>query len=230
MPRHGIQKVNNVTQQNKNQPEEPLQGEVEVAAEMQDLKRDMRSAKLVDWLQKNQQQLLAGAVIVVLALAAGGLWSEKQKTYKQSAAIVYYQALSVSDSKQRQALLETVVSDYPDTAYAILSHARLATLGDREVHLRAVMSNDDATPELKWQARLDLAEWFIESGKLDEAKGLLAEKTGNQYEQLRFYLLAQTLTGAEKANALQKALDAISNDSILKTEIEAQLASQKAGQ
>jgi len=223
-------KVNNVTQQNKKQPEEPLQGEVEIAAEMQDLKRDMRSAKLVDWLQKNQQQLLAGAVVIVLALAAGGLWAEKQKTYKQSAAIVYYQALAVSDDKQRQALLETIVSDYPDTAYATLAHTRLATLGDREVHLRAVMTNDDAMPELKWQARLDLAEWFIESGKLDEAKSLLVEKTGKQFEELRFYLLAQTLTGSEKTDALQKALDAVSNDSILKAEIEAQLASQKVGQ
>ena len=197
---------------------------------MQDLKRDMRSAKLVDWLQQNQQQLLAGAVVIILALAAGGMWAEKQKAYKQSASVVYYQGLASADDKQRQALLETVVSDYPDTAYATLSHMRLATIANREVNLRDVMNDANATPELKWQARLDLAEWFIESGKADEAKSLLTEKTGKEFEQLRFYLLAQTLTGSEKADALQKSLDAISNDSILKAEIEAQLASQKVGQ
>jgi len=217
-------KVIHVTKNNNKQPEEPMQDDEQLAMHMEELKRDMRSAKITDWLQKNQQQLIVGAVIVLLAMAGAGLWSEKQKTYKESAAMMYFQALSVVDDAQRKSLLETVTTDYADTGYSVLAHIRLAPLADTELHLRAVIDNNDATPELRWQARLDLAEFFINQEKIDEAKGLLSSSVGQQYEQLRYYLLAEVSSGDERKSYLQKALDAISNDAVLKADIETKLA------
>jgi len=212
----------------KNQSEEPMQEmDTQLGAEMDELKRDMRSAKITNWFEKNQQQLIAGAVIVLMAMAGAGLWSEKQKTYKESAAMMYFQALSVVDNTQRQALLEAVVKDYADTGYAILAHVRLAPLTDTEKNLRAVIANDDATPEFRWQARLDLAEFFIAQGKVDESKSLLQATVGEQFQQLRYALLADISTGETQKGYLQKALDAISNDAVLKADIESKLA--KAG-
>ncbi len=215
----------------KNQPEEPMQEDVPMdaalGAEMEELKRDMRSATITSWFEKNQQQLIAGAVIVLLVMAGAGLWAEKQKTYKESAAMMYFQALSVLDDSQRQALLEAVVKDYADTGYAILAHVRLAPLADTEKNLRAVIENDDATPEFRWQARLDLAEFFIAQDKVDESKVLLQALVGKQFQQLRYALLAKISTGDTQKEYLQKALDASSNDAVLKADIEAKLA--KAG-
>jgi len=209
----------------KNQSEEPMQEmDTQLGAEMDELKRDMRSAKITNWFEKNQQQLIAGAVIVLVAMAGAGLWSEKQKTYKESAAMMYFQALSVVDDSQRKALLEAVVNDYSDTGYATLAHVRLAPLADTEQHLRAVIENDDATPEFRWQSRLDLAEFFIAQGKMDESKALLQESVGKQFQQLRYALLAQTSTGDAQQEYLQKALDAPSNDAVLKSDIESKLA------
>ncbi|MDX8397296.1 MAG: tetratricopeptide repeat protein [Mariprofundaceae bacterium] len=219
-----------MTQKNQQKTEEPIQDESHLTNEIDELKRDMRSAKLTDWLQQHQQQLLVGAVVLLVLLMAGGLWSEKQKTYKASAAMMYYQALASADDKQRQALFESVVKDFSDTGYAILSHVRLAVLSDREKHLRIVMDHSEATTELKWQARLDLAEYLIEQDNKAEAKTLLQARTGSQFEQLRHYLLSQVASAEEKQTHLQKALDAISNDNVLKTTIETQLAKLSARQ
>ncbi len=214
----------NVTQNKNNQPEEPIQDDAALGEDVEELKRDMRSAKIVDWVQKNKQQLIAATVVLVVIMVGTAFWMEKQKATKASAAMVYFQALSAKDDAQRKALLETIIQDYADTGYSILAHIRLAPLADTEKNLRAVMNDSSATPEFQWQARLDLAEYLIQHQKLNDAKGLLNDPVGKQYEQLRFYLLSKTVSGDVKIKYLQKALDAISNDNVLKTNIEAQLA------
>jgi predicted negative regulator of RcsB-dependent stress response len=213
-----------VTQNKKNQPEEPMQDDAHLSVDVEELKRDMRSAKVVAWLQKNQKQLMIGIVLVLLVLAGAGMWAEKQKAVKESAAMVYFQALNQKDDAKRKALLETVIQDYANTSYSILAHMLLAPLADTEKHLRAVMESSSATPELQWQARLDLAEFFIQHDKASDAKSLLNQAVGKQYEQLRFYLLAKISSGDAQIEYLKKALDAISNDDVLKNNIEAELA------
>jgi len=212
----------------KNQPEEPMQDDgtidAQLGSEMEELKRDMRSAKITNWFEKNQQQLIAGAVIVLLVMAGAGFWSEKQKAYKESAAMMYFQALSVVDDSQRKDLLEVLVNDYSDTGYAILAHIRLAPLADTEEHLRAVIASDDTTPEFRWQARLDLAKFFIGEGKKDASNVLLQKSVGKQFQQLRYALLAEVSTGDAQKEYLQKALDAASNDAVLKDDLERKLA------
>lgn len=190
------------------------------------MKRDMRSAQIVNWMQNNQQQLIAGAVAIVLVLAGGTLWLERNKSQKDSAATLYHQALSISDAEQKKAMLEMVINDFGDTGYGSLAHLYMAKLSNQpEAHLNALIHGAASTPELAWQARLDLAELHLGNGKVDEVKTLLAEAVGKQYEQLRHYLLAEASTQrAEKKKHLQMSLDSDSNDAFLKARVERMLS------
>jgi predicted negative regulator of RcsB-dependent stress response len=196
------------------------------AAEMEELKRDMRSAQIVDWMQNNQQQLIAGAVALLLLLAGGSLWMEHNRSQKDSAAALYHKALATKGAEDQKALLEMVIKDYGDTGYGSLANLYMAKLVDQpEPYLNALIHGAASTQELAWQARLDLAEWYLAGDRVDDAKALLAEKVGKQYEQLRHYLLAEAASDkAEKQKHLQMSFDAASNDEVLKTRVESMLA------
>jgi len=189
-----------------------------------ELKKDMKSAKLVDWLQNNQQKLMVGVLLLLMGMFAGGLWSEQQQTKKEAAAMMYYQGISLLDQEKQQAMLEQLIRDYGDTAYATLANMRLANLVDTEKHLRNIMNDKKLTPELRWQASLDLAEYFIQQDKKDAAKLVLNEHVGTEYKQERYALLASISEGSAKKDALQKALDASSHDEVLKERLTAELA------
>lgn len=210
----------------KKQEESPL-NEMISATDMVDLKRDMQNAQLTDWLQKNQQQLIAGAVVFVLLLVGFSLWQEQQRTMKGSAALIYMKAVNTSDEAARNSLLDSVITDYASTGYATLAKLRKATSSDAAVkqeNLEALIANKGA-PELVWQARLDLAELHIASGQTEAAAKVLEERLGKQYEQARFYLLSRLATDdQEKAELIQKSLDAESLDNDLVAELEAELA------
>lgn len=199
------------------------------AAEMEELKRDMRSAQVADWLQQNQQQVIAGAIAFLILLAGVGLYIEQGKAQRASAASLYHQAMVISDVEKRQALFDTVVKDYADTAYAALAHLQLAKFGDTEQHLNAVIHGTGASDELVWQARLDLAEFYLQQDNRSQAMVILNEPTGKQYEQLRHYLMAEASeSDSERRTHLEKARDAISNDEFLNDRIEAELKSLNA--
>ncbi len=206
----------------------PVEKEVDssFAAEMEELKRDMRSAQVVDWMQNNQQQLIAGVVAVLLVLAGASLWLERNKSQKDSAATLYHQALASSDLEEKRAMLEMVIRDYGSTGYGSLANLYMAKLSDQpEAYLNALIHSSASTPELAWQARLDLAEWYISKDNIEDAKAELAEPVGKQYEQLRHYLMAEASTDvAEKRKHLQMSLDSESNDQLLKTKVESILA------
>jgi len=218
--------VNDTTKRSKKEPVTPEQeNDSAFAAEMEELKRDMHTAQLVDWLQNNRQQLIAAVVAVLIAMVGASLWMEHGKSKKNSAATLYHQALAASSDDDKRAMLELVIKDYGDTGYASLAHLHMAKLGDREAHLKALIYNDSSTAELAWQARLDLAEWYLSNGKVDDANSLLSEPVGKQYEQLRHYLMAEATSDAgEKVMHLKKALDASSNDAFLKTKIESMIS------
>jgi predicted negative regulator of RcsB-dependent stress response len=218
--------VNDTTKRSKNEPAIPEQeNDSAFAAEMEELKRDMHTAQLADWAQNNRQMLMAGVVAALMALVGTSLWIEHGKSQKNSAATLYHQALVSSNDDDKRAMLELVVKDYGDTGYGSLAHLYLAKLGDREMHLKTLIYGGNSTAELAWQARLDLAEWYLSTARVDEAKGLLSEPVGKQYEQLRHYLMAEaTSDTAEKVMHLKKALDANSNDAFLKSRIEGMIA------
>ncbi|MDX8388482.1 MAG: tetratricopeptide repeat protein [Ghiorsea sp.] len=214
----------------KKQENNPVEETIS-AAEMVELKRDMQSAKVTDWLQNNQQQIIAGAIVFVLVLVGVSLWKEQQITYKSSAALLYMKALNVTDVTQRDALLDTVMKDYADTGYATLAKLQKVKLGGADVKEASLkgLANGQGAPELVWQARLDLAELLIGAARVDEAKKILEERLGKQYEQARYALLSSIeVNKEEKAALIQKSLDASSNDNNLTAKLEAELALLRA--
>jgi len=211
----------------RGEPQEDRQA----AAELEELKRDMRSAQIVAWAKANQQQLIAAAVVLAMLLVAGGFWLEHKRSQRISAATLYHQAVSAADEANKKALIEKVIRDYGDTAYGALALMHLAQVDSEhaETHLQALIRHPAAMDEWIWQARLDLAEIYLQRGDNQAVQSILQAPVGKRYEQLRHYLLAlSAVSAAEKRAHLQQALDAVSTDADLKRKIEMMLAEARA--
>lgn len=209
-------------------PEVPVD-HPEAAIEMEELKRDVQSAQIAAFLHKYQQHLTIAAVLILLAATGASLWTENQHSQKEAAASLYYQALSQQDSEKKIAALSDVSKDYGSTAYALLSRLQLAALSEEPEEAYRNLIDDQNFPQVfRWQAQLDLAEYFVDHSRVDEARPLLETRTGKQFEQLRYFLLSQISTGSEQQDYLRKALDAKSNDQLLKEKIESLLAKAAA--
>jgi len=209
----------------------PQKGEDKSAfeTEMDELKREMRSAKWMEWVQSNQKLFVVAAAILLLSLFATGLWIENSKTQRASAASLYQQALVAGDAATKQTLMVSVTEDYASSSYAALALTQLAgiDIDNREAHLKALINHTAAMQEWVWQAKLDLAELKLGQGDKAAAMQLLESEFGKQYQQLRHYLMAEASDdAAEKQSHLQKALDAESLDNLLKQKIESLLANK----
>ncbi|HXH72325.1 MAG TPA: tetratricopeptide repeat protein, partial [Mariprofundaceae bacterium] len=144
-----------------------------------------------------------------------------------SAASMYESAVLEQDKSKQQTLLSDVARDYRGTSYAAMAQMLLARLdtANAEKHLQAIITSSKAMDAWKWQARLDLAELYLENKDAAKAAAVLADPVGPAYEQLRQYLLAKSSSdAAARKDHLQKALDAQSYDADLKQKIERMLA------
>jgi len=199
--------------------------------EMDELKREMRSAKWFEWAQSHQKHLIGAVAALVIGLAGSGLWIERDRSQAESAATLYQQAVNTTNTANKQVLLENVSSQFSSTSYAALAMMQLARVdqANAATHLKNLIANSHAMEEWVWQARLDLAEINIANGDKAAALALLEQMMGKQYQQLRYYLLA-TLSddAAQKTTYLQQALDAQSNDEVLKQKIKTLLPQQAA--
>jgi len=210
----------------------PEQEPVDVShEEMDELKRDMRSAQLTAWAQANQNKLIAGVVVFILLLVGISMWKEHRQAQRASAATLYHQALAAPQGGDRTSLLQTVMRDYDNTVYGGLSRLLLAASGDEQAdaYLQEVLDRSDMDAGIKMQARLDLAQLHLNKGEKAEARKLLATRGGADYEQLRHYLLAQAAdSDAERLQHLQKARDAVANDAELSKRIEQEISAAGA--
>jgi len=196
-------------------------------AEMDELKRDMRSAKWNDWAKNNQQSIVLAIGLLLFGLVGGGMWLEHSRSQHDAAATLFQQAVNETETTKKTALLESLSEEFHGSAYGAMAQMQLVTADSEhaEAHLQALMDHDAAMPEWKWQARLDLANLKVEQGDKDAARALLQPVIGTQYQQARHYLLAGlTDDKTEKKNHLQKALDAAASDLELKQRIEAELS------
>lgn len=196
-------------------------------SEFEELKRDMRSAQWMGWLQKNRQPLTVGVVVLLAVLAAGAFWLEHGKDQRNAAAAVYQSAINEQDMAKQQALLANVAKDYAGTVYAPMAKMRLAHVdaAHAEAHLQSLIDDPKAMQAWVWQARLDLAGLYLGKGDKAKAKAELETQVGPAYEQLRQYLLAEASDdAAQRADHLHKALDAKSYDDALKQKIQQQIS------
>jgi len=216
-----------MNQKTSDKTADPIEQPVASHEEMAELKREMRTAEWNDWFIKNQQSLLVAVGLVLAGLVAGGMWLEHSRSQQDAAATLYQQAVNESDTGNKKAMLESLVSKFASSSYAAMAQMQL-TLADSEhaeAHLQALSDHSSAMDEWKWQARLDLAQLKIEQGDADAAHVLLQQPVGKQYQQLRYFLLSTIAKdAAEKKQQLQKALDAAAPDQELKQRIETQLS------
>jgi len=212
--------VSSDKKQDKQQPMDVSQ------QDMNELKRDMRSAHLNAWAKDNQQKLIAGAVAIFVILVSVSFWKEHRDTQRASAATLYHQALNARQDTDKRALLMSVVKDYDNTAYAALAQVLLAKVdGDHAAaHLLALLNRSDIDPGIRAQARMDLARIRLREGDKAAARQLLGEHSVAAYEQLRHYLLAQAAEDdTQRIEHLRKARDSESYDSDLARRIDQQL-------
>jgi len=216
--------VNDKTRKQKKNSAQPADVSHE---EMEDLKRDMRTARLMAWAYKNQRTLIAAGIAVLVLVTGASLWKERIQSQRSAAAVLYHQALGTTEQEKKISLLKTVAHDYDSTSYSILALMLLSRLdaGQTGQHLKALLSRSNLTPEIKWQAQLDLAGFRLSQGDAGAVRTILAQPVGKDYEQLRFYLLGKAAdSAAKKREYLGKALAAVSHDSELKKSIERSLS------
>lgn len=199
--------------------------------DMEGLKRDMRNAQLLDWMKQNSSALIAGVIVFILVIAGTAVWIERNKSERNAAATMYYQALAVVKDSDRKQLLDALVARHFGTTYTALAEMQLAHLDEAHAakHLQAVIDNAKSMPEWVWQARLDLARLLIAQGKQAEAAAKLQHSVGPAYEQLRQYLLAKASNdAAEKIGHLKQAQAAKSLDQDLARRIDSELQELEA--
>jgi len=195
--------------------------------EFLELKQNMKSTAIMGWIQQHQQQLIAAGVAMVLVIVGISMWIQRKASMRESAAVLYQQALDTRDGQDRKALLDQVVKEYDGTAYAPFSQLMLASLDSEHAvdHLKSLLAHSGLTREVKVQASLDLAGIYMKDGKKQEALGLLAGLPAvSGYEQLRHFMMGElSESKQEKTQHYQKALDAKSYDRKLKSDIEQKL-------
>jgi len=216
-----------VTSQSKEVQSNPIGVSQE---EMDDLKRDMRSAHLMVWAQENQQKIIAAVAALLLVIVGVSLWKEHIATQRASAATLYHQALNTADPDARRAMLGKVVRDYGNTSYREMAQLLLAKVDQEHAdrHLMALLSGPGMNREMRWQAQIDLAQFYLRRGDKVKAREMLAKSVGRDYEQLRHYLMAETFeNNTDRISHLEQALNSISHDTVLKKRIAQRLAELK---
>lgn len=198
--------------------------------EMDELKRDMRSAHLVAWAKKNQRKMIAAVAVLLLVIVGASLWRAHIATQRASAATLYHQAVNAVDTVAKRSMLEKVAKDYGDTAYGGMAQLLLANVdqGNADRHLMPLLSGSNLDKEMRWQARLDLASFYLRKDDKAKARKTLAKAVGRDYEQLRHYLMAEAAeNNADRVSHLEQALNSVSHDEVLKKQIKQRLAELK---
>jgi len=215
-----------------NKKKQPEQEPIDVShEELEELKRDMRSAQLTAWAIANQQKIIAGVVALLMVIVGVSLWKEHRASQRASAATLYQQALNMQQADDKRSLLQAIIKDYDETVYGDLARLLLVNVDEEHAaeYLQALMERPDVDVSIKVQARLDLAQLRLDAGDKAAARELLATGGVADYEQLRQYLMAQAANDdAERVEHLKKARDAISHDAELSQRIERQLSTLDA--
>ncbi|MDQ6961225.1 MAG: tetratricopeptide repeat protein [Mariprofundaceae bacterium] len=199
--------------------------------EMQELQRDMRSARIHAWVNKYQQQLFVGLIMLIIIIVGVGMYKERLVKQQEGAATLFHQAMDTADTEKRQDFFNEVVTSYSGSSYAAMSLMILSSIDSSKSkeHLTQLLAHSKCTLEMTWQAHLDLAGIYINENNIEKAKSELAYQVGEDYAELRYFLLAQIEQGADaKRDLLEKAQEAISHDKALQKHIEQLLLKLKS--
>ena len=216
-----------------NDKKQPEKAPIEVShEEIDELRREMRSAQITAWAEANQQKIIAGVVAIIVLIAGISMWKDHRESQRASAATLYHQALGAQHLEDRLSMLQAIIKDYDNTVYGGLARLLLANADPENAasYLQTLMGRSDVDNGIRTQARLDLARIRIKAGDKAAAAKLLEAPAPADYEQLRQYLMAQaTADKTGRIEHLKKARDATSHDAELSQRIEEQLSTLGAG-
>jgi len=154
---------------------------------------EQRVEAIKNWWRENGRSVVVGLVLGVGVLLGWRGWSDYQESRATSASVAYMALLEGLDSGNMEQVQERgreIVTDYPDTAYAVLASLTLARAavdaGDLEsaaARLRWVTESGDF-PEAQDLARLRLARVLLAQGKPEEAMTQVERVAAEPYRAL----------------------------------------------
>ncbi len=153
-----------------------------------DLKSDEEKAEeLKAWWRSNGTSVIAGVALTVGGMFGWNYWKEHKVTQSEGASKLYAQ-LDQEGTNSAEVLKE-LNDEYSGTSYAYLAaltSAKTSCETGNTDECIAQLKTASASPQdsLANIAKLRLARTLVSSGKLDEAKSILAEKIPVSYQSL----------------------------------------------
>ena len=199
--------------------------------------------ELIAFIRKNTRNLQIGLICLVVLVLAWVFYDYYTGMQETKGASLLASGLQTEASEQRVQILETVINNYGRTDAARWSKLELAHIDYRDGRIEAaaakykeILDAVSADNPLAPLARLNLAQSYEQAGQYDQAiaqYNLLEKASGftNQaYLGLgRIYIAKEDQVQARKA--YEKLLGSLedSPDAVLKSQVEAKLASLDAG-
>ncbi|GAA0395925.1 tetratricopeptide repeat protein [Cocleimonas flava] len=153
-----------------------------------DLKSDEEKAEeLKAWWRSNGTSVIAGVALTVGGMFGWNYWKEHKVTQSEGASKLYAQlGQEGTDSAE---ILKKLNDEYSGTSYsylAALESAKTSCEAGKTDDCIAQLKKAAESPQdsLANLAKLRLARALVSTGKLDEAKSILAEKMPASYQSL----------------------------------------------
>ncbi len=146
---------------------------------------------LKNWWKENGRSVIAGVIIGLLVVGGGKGWLEYQRVQSENASAYFEgfsQAATESDMEKALQRGESLIREYPDTAYAFYAALELARLryqaGEKDKAVARLRWAEDHAPDegLKQLARVRLARLLVDTGALDEALKLVAQPAEDAWQ------------------------------------------------
>jgi len=182
---------------------------------------DEQVEKLKKWWAENGRSVIAGIIIGVGGLFGYRYWVDLQEAKAEAASAHFVQMIAALESSDSAGIAEranTLISDYPDTEYAIL--ARLALARDlveggkydlAQSELEQIIGSVGDAP-LGFLARKRLAMVQLQSAQPERALVTLSIEFPSAFsagvDELKGDIYARQGKVDEAANAYRKALSA----------------------
>ncbi len=153
-----------------------------------DLKSDEEKAEeLKAWWRSNGTSVIAGIALTVGGMFGWNQWKEHKVTQSEGASKLFAQ-LSQEGTDSAE-VLKKLNDEYSGTSYAYLAalnSAKTSCEAGKTDECIAQLKIASTSPQdsLANIAKIRLARTLVSSGKLDEAKSILAEKMPASYQSL----------------------------------------------
>ncbi len=184
-----------------------------------------QAERIKEWWQKN-----GTATIVVIVLAIGAMlgwrqWQDHSSGQSAEASKVYETMMTGlgqgGNADQVRGAADTLLEEFPSTAYADYAHLALAKLAvddgnfNGAVEQLDAVAEDAASKELEFTARVRLARVYLQQGDLDAAEQQISRTFPEAWQGQALELKGDIAGAREKWDAARDAysgaLEALDN-------------------